>query len=57
MAVAGYRPSERAWAETGDYGMLAEVMFGIGAILTAGGWLMARTTGWQSPGAAVRSAA
>ena len=41
MAAAGYAASSQAWAERIEYGAISKVSFAIGALCTAGGWLVA----------------
>ena len=41
MAAAGCALASQEWAETIRYGAVSKVAFAIGALLTAGGWLVA----------------
>jgi hypothetical protein len=41
MAAAGYALASQEWAETIRYGAASKGAFAIGALLTAGGWLIA----------------
>ena len=41
MAAAGYALASEEWAETIRYGPASKGAFAIGALLTAGGWLVA----------------
>ena len=41
MAAAGYAPSSREWAEKIEYGIASKTWLAIGAVCTAGGWLIA----------------
>jgi hypothetical protein len=41
MTAAGYAVSSQSWAETIRYGRTSKVLLAIGALCTAGGWLIA----------------
>ena len=41
MAAAGYALASQEWAEKIEYGIASKSAFAIGALLTAGGWLIA----------------
>jgi hypothetical protein len=41
MTAAGYTQASQSWAETIRYGMTSKILLAIGALCTAGGWLIA----------------
>jgi hypothetical protein len=41
MAAAGYTLASQEWTETIRYGVTSKVLLAIGALCTAGGWLIA----------------
>jgi hypothetical protein len=41
MAAAGYASTSQEWTEKFEYGIASKVAFAIGALCTAGGWLIA----------------
>jgi hypothetical protein len=41
MTAAGYAPASQEWAQTIRYGTTSKVLLAIGALRTAGGWLIA----------------
>jgi hypothetical protein len=41
MTAAGYASTSQEWTEKIEYGIASKVAFAIGALCTAGGWLIA----------------
>jgi len=41
LAAAGWTPSSQSWAEKFEYGTASKAWLAIGAVCTAGGWLIA----------------
>jgi hypothetical protein len=41
MAAAGYALASQEWVDKIEYGLASKIWFAIGAVCTAGGWLIA----------------